>query len=184
MTGSRDRSSRGTTAERQGQPDPSHDNVGPANATVFPTGLTNTSSQRTPRSSRTVSQTRHPGEHRGIRSRSHNHVIPANAGIHVQYLSMLKHYSVYLLANQRLGTLYVGSTSNLIQRIHQHKAGLADGFTKRYGIKMLVWFEMHESSLTMVSRERQLKEWKRQWKVDLIEKENAQWRDLYDDLLG
>jgi len=97
---------------------------------------------------------------------------------------MPKGYAVYLLASQRNGTLYIGSTSNLIQRIHQHKASQADGFTKQYRVDQLVWFEMHESSLAMVTRERQLKEWKRQWKVELIEKENPLWRDLYAELLG
>lgn len=97
---------------------------------------------------------------------------------------MSKRYAVYLLASQRHGTLYIGSTSNLIQRVHQHKESLVGGFTKQYRVDQLVWFELHESSLAMVMRERQLKEWKRQWKVELIEKENPQWRDLYAELLG
>ena len=88
-----------------------------------------------------------------------------------------------MLASRPRGTLYIGATSALIQRVYLHKAGLVDGFTKRYRVHRLVWFEVHESPMAMVTRERQLKEWQRQWKIELIEQENAQWRDLYLELL-
>jgi putative endonuclease len=91
---------------------------------------------------------------------------------------------VYLLASKRNGTLYLGSTRNLVQRIHQHREGLVEGFSKQYGVKMLVWFEPHGSVMSMATRERQLKEWKRAWKVDLIESTNPTWRDLFDDIIG
>jgi putative endonuclease len=97
---------------------------------------------------------------------------------------MHRHYAVYLLANRPRGALYVGATSNLVQRVHQHKTGAADGFTKQYRIDRLVWFEVHGCPYEMVTRERRLKEWKRQWKIELIEEENPQWRDLYGALLG
>lgn len=97
---------------------------------------------------------------------------------------MVRQYYVYIVASRPQGTLYIGSTSNLIQRVYQHKTGAAESFTKQYRIDRLVWFEIHESPLSMVTRERRLKEWHRQWKIDLIEKENPIWRDLYADLLG
>lgn len=95
---------------------------------------------------------------------------------------MDKQYCVYLLASERNGTLYVGVTSNLIGRIWQHKNDQADGFTKRYGIKTLVWFEVYEDVHAAILREKQMKEWKRNWKIELIEKENPYWNDLYPSL--
>ncbi len=97
---------------------------------------------------------------------------------------MNKAYCVYLMASRRNGTLYLGATSDLIKRVHQHKTAAADGFTKQYQVDRLVWFEQHESALSMVTRERQLKEWKRAWKVDLVETLNPMWRDLYGEILG
>lgn len=97
---------------------------------------------------------------------------------------MFRSYSVYIVASRPKGTLYIGSTSNLVQRVYQHKVRAADGFTKQHGIDRLVWFEMHESALAMVTRERQLKKWNRQWKIDLIERGNPDWQDLYPGLLG
>ena len=91
---------------------------------------------------------------------------------------------VYLLANRRRGTLYVGVTSNLIQRIHQHQAELADGFTRQYGVKTLVWFEGTPSIEAAITREKQIKNWKREWKIALIEKDNPEWLDLYPGVLG
>jgi putative endonuclease len=90
---------------------------------------------------------------------------------------------VYLLASRPRGTLYVGVTSNLVQRVWQHKEGLADGFTRKYEVKTLVWFEATESIEAAIAREKQIKNWKREWKVALIEKENPGWRDLYPDIL-
>ena len=90
---------------------------------------------------------------------------------------------VYILASKRNGTLYLGVTSNLVQRIWQHKNDLVEGFTKRYGVHTLVWFEGHESMESAIARENAIKEWKRVWKVELIEKDNPTWRDLYDEIV-
>jgi putative endonuclease len=90
---------------------------------------------------------------------------------------------VYLLANKRNGTLYVGVTSNLVQRVWQHKNDLAEGFTRRYRIHMLVWYEQCESMQAAIAREKAIKEWKRVWKIRLIEMSNPHWRDLYEDIL-
>ncbi len=90
---------------------------------------------------------------------------------------------VYILATQRNGTLYIGVTSNLPQRVWQHREGLVDGFTKRYGVHSLVWYEVHSTMEVAIQREKQLKVWKRAWKVRLIEEFNPEWRDLYDEIL-
>ena len=97
---------------------------------------------------------------------------------------MRKAYCVYIMASGRNGTLYIGASSDLVKRVHEHKTGAADGFTKKYGANCLVWFEQHESAIGMVTRERQLKEWKRAWKIALIEEANPMWRDLYGEILG
>ena len=89
---------------------------------------------------------------------------------------------VYILASKRNGTLYVGVTSDLVQRIWQHKNDFVEGFTKRYGVHTLVWFEAHESMESAIAREKAIKEWKRLWKVELIEQGNPTWRDLYDEI--
>ena len=88
-----------------------------------------------------------------------------------------------MLASARNGTLYVGVTSNLIQRVWQHKNGLVEGFTKRYKTQLLVWFEQHEEMLGAIAREKAIKKWERQWKLNLIETGNPEWRDLYAELL-
>ena len=93
---------------------------------------------------------------------------------------IMKQPAVYILASERNGTLYIGVTSNLPQRIWQHREGLVEGFTKRYSVKMLVWYEMHESIESAIMREKALKKWRRGWKLELIEQSNAQWRDLWD----
>lgn len=95
----------------------------------------------------------------------------------------MKQPCVYLLASRRNGTLYVGVTSDLVKRVWEHKENLADGFTKRYGVHALVWYEPHGSMESAIQREKAIKEWKRRWKLELIEKTNPQWRDLYADLL-
>jgi putative endonuclease len=87
------------------------------------------------------------------------------------------------LASKRNGTLYVGVTSDLIQRVWQHKNDLIDGFTKRYRVHTLVWYEQCESMQTAIAREKAIKEWKRTWKIRLIETTKPQWRDLYEDIL-
>jgi putative endonuclease len=97
---------------------------------------------------------------------------------------MEKQFVVYILASRRNGTLYVGVTSNLVKRIWEHKHGFVDGFTKDHGIAMLVWYEMHESAESAITREKQLKKWNRAWKVRLIEEVNPYWNDLYSTLTG
>jgi putative endonuclease len=92
--------------------------------------------------------------------------------------------AVYLLASQRNGTLYIGVTSNLIQRIWQHREGLAEGFTKKYGVKTLVWYEQHATMESAIAREKALKKWNRAWKLRLIEQTNPQWRDLWPEING
>jgi len=92
-------------------------------------------------------------------------------------------YAVYLLASRPRGTLYVGVTSDLIKRSAEHRAGLVEGFTKRYGVKTLVWYEVTESIEAAITREKQIKKWNRAWKIELIEKANPGWRDLYPDIV-
>jgi putative endonuclease len=90
---------------------------------------------------------------------------------------------VYILASKRNGTLYIGVTSDLVQRVWQHKEALVEGFTKRYGIKMLVWYEQHGTMESAIAREKALKEWQRAWKLKLIETTNPEWRDIYEDII-
>jgi putative endonuclease len=92
--------------------------------------------------------------------------------------------AVYIVANRRNGTIYVGVTSNLMQRIWQHREGAVDGFTKRYGCKLLVWFELHSTMEHAITREKQLKAGSRRKKLALIEAANPQWRDLYAEICG
>jgi putative endonuclease len=91
-------------------------------------------------------------------------------------------FFVYILASKPNGTLYIGMTDHLVKRVWQHRNGVLAGFTQRYGVKMLVWFERHESRESAFRRERQLKKWNRAWKLGLIEKENPRWRDLWDEV--
>jgi len=91
---------------------------------------------------------------------------------------MEKQFAVYILASKRNGTLYTGVTSNLPQRIWQHKQGLVKGFTDEYGISNLVWYEMHESAESAITREKRIKKWNRIWKLSLIEAANPDWKDL------
>ena len=93
----------------------------------------------------------------------------------------VKSYYVYILASKKNGTLYVGVTSDLRQRIYQHKQGIAPGFTKRYGVHRLVYFETFCRVSDALTAEKRLKKWNRQWKIRLIEEHNPQWRDLMDD---
>ena len=94
----------------------------------------------------------------------------------------MKQPCVYLLASKRNGTLYVGVTSNLVQRVWQHKNDMVEGFTKRYGVHTLIWYEVHETMESAITREKAIKRWKREWKIELIKRDNPSWRDLYDDL--
>lgn len=91
-------------------------------------------------------------------------------------------FYVYILAKARNSTFYVGMTSDLIRRVWEHKNELADGFTKKYGIKTLVYYEMHPTPQSAAEREIRLKGWNRPWKMRLIEEMNPEWRDLYEDI--
>ncbi|MHB8846156.1 MAG: GIY-YIG nuclease family protein [Nitrospirota bacterium] len=90
---------------------------------------------------------------------------------------------MYILCNRRNETLYTGVTSDLIKRVYEHKNGLVDGFTKTYGVHTLVWYEQHQTAEAAFIREKQIKKWNRSWKMDLIEKSNPEWLDLYCDLV-
>ena len=94
-----------------------------------------------------------------------------------------KQPAVYILASKRNGTLYIGVTSSLIRRIWEHKNDLADGFTKKYQVHQLVWYELHETMDSAISREKAMKNWKRAWKISRIETVNPDWKDLYQNLL-
>jgi putative endonuclease len=91
---------------------------------------------------------------------------------------------VYLLASDRNGTLYVGVTSNLVARIWQHREHQAEGFTSRYGVTRLVWYEMHDTMGSAIEREKRIKKWNRAWKVEMIDAMNPSWRDLWPDITG
>jgi putative endonuclease len=90
---------------------------------------------------------------------------------------------VYIMANRKNGTIYIGVTSDLVGRVHQHREGLVPGFTKRYGCRLLVWFEAYDDLQDARLRELQMKEWKRNWKICLIEEGNLEWDDLYPTLI-
>ena len=93
-------------------------------------------------------------------------------------------YCVYVLASCRNGTLYVGMTSELARRVFEHKHGTIPGFTKKYGVKLLVYFEQHEDAGTARAREKAIKKWRRAWKLELIERHNPQWQDLSEEFIG
>jgi putative endonuclease len=94
----------------------------------------------------------------------------------------MKNYYVYILSSKRNGTLYTGVTSDIAKRVYEHKNGFVEGFTKKYSIHNLVWYEMHEPAESAINRENQIKKWKRVWKLKLIEKENPNWIDLYENI--
>ncbi len=91
-------------------------------------------------------------------------------------------YFVYILASKKNGTLYIGVTSNLIKRIWEHKQGLVEGFTNKYNVHLLVYFEETPDIESAITREKQMKKWKRQWKIELIEEMNPAWDDLYESI--
>jgi putative endonuclease len=95
-----------------------------------------------------------------------------------------KTFIVYILANRKNGTLYIGMTGNPAARMWQHRDKVLEGFTKRYGVHRLVWYELHGTALSAIRREKQLKEWQRAWKIRLIEEMNPDWRDLWFDLFA
>ncbi len=91
-------------------------------------------------------------------------------------------YFVYIVASQRNGTLYIGMTDDLVRRVWQHRQGLVPGFTKKYGCKHLVWFDSTDDVVSAIRREKQMKAWKRRWKLELIESGNPNWEDLYEKI--
>ena len=96
---------------------------------------------------------------------------------------MNKQPAVYILASKRNGTLYIGVTSDLVKRIWEHKNNVVEGFTKRYSVHQLVWYEVHESMESAIEREKRLKGWKRKWKLELIEGSNKNWQDLFNTIV-
>ena len=99
------------------------------------------------------------------------------------YTAVNKAYYVYILASARYGTLYIGVTSDIVKRVWEHRERFVDGFTKKYNVKRLVWFEVHEDVTAAITREKQIKKWYRSWKIKLIHAENPYWRGLYEDLI-
>ncbi len=97
---------------------------------------------------------------------------------------MEKDFYVYIMASKKNGTLYVGVTSNLVKRVYQHKLNLAESFTQKYSAHTLVYYEQHFSAESAIKREKRLKEWQRKWKIELIEKTNPEWNDLYTEITG
>ena len=97
-------------------------------------------------------------------------------------ISVDKQFYVYILASKRNGTLYTGMTSNLIQRVWQHKNNIIEGFTQKYNVKTLVFYEVHDNAESAITREKQIKKWRRAWKLQLIEKMNPHWKDLYKEI--
>jgi len=95
----------------------------------------------------------------------------------------LKHYYVYILASEKNGTLYIGVTSNILKRGWEHKSRMINGFSKKYKVSRLVYIESFEDPNLAIKREKQLKKWNRDWKIKLIEKNNPEWKDLYNSLL-
>lgn len=96
---------------------------------------------------------------------------------------MERHPCVYILASRRNGTLYIGVTSDLVKRVWEHRNDVVEGFTSRYGVHTLVWFEQHETMESAIARERAVKEWRRRWKLELIERHNPEWRDLFGEIV-
>ncbi|MBV9549346.1 MAG: GIY-YIG nuclease family protein [Alphaproteobacteria bacterium] len=93
-------------------------------------------------------------------------------------------YFVYMLASGHYGTLYIGVTNDILRRVGEHREGVVPGFTRRYGIKRLVWYEQHSDIHDAIAREKKLKRWRRDWKITLLEAENPHWIDLYPALCG
>jgi putative endonuclease len=120
------------------------------------------------------------------RKRCHSHAEPAlvKTGVGIHHDATMNQYYIYILANQRNGTLYIGMTNNLIRRVWEHKTDAVDGFTKKYGVHRLVWYEIAETPEAAITREKQLKKWNRAWKRRLIEEMNPEWKDLYEEITG
>jgi putative endonuclease len=95
----------------------------------------------------------------------------------------MKIYWLYILASRPHGTLYVGMTNDLIRRVHEHREGLVDGFTKEHSVKTLVYYEQHTTAISAIQREKNIKHWSRKWKIDLICSMNPEWRDLWNEIV-
>jgi putative endonuclease len=93
-------------------------------------------------------------------------------------------YYVYILASRKHGTLYLGMTKDLVRRVHQHKSRATSGFTSRYGVDRLVWFECYDDLVSAITREKELKKWRRDWKIRLIEETNPDWLDRYNEIVN
>ena len=96
----------------------------------------------------------------------------------------MKQYYVYILANRKNGTLYIGVTNDVVKRVYEHKNNLVEGFTKKYGVHTLVYYEQHDNPDNAIAREKRMKKWRRAWKIELIETDNPDWKDLYNDIVG
>ena len=119
------------------------------------------------------------GHDSGVGWQKSSIVIPMKMGIQ----KSMKSYYVYMLASKRNGTLYIGVTNDLVRRVYEHKEGLVEGFTKKYKVDRLVYFEETNDVESAITREKRLKKWNRQWKIELIEKENPEWKDLYEGMI-
>ncbi len=95
----------------------------------------------------------------------------------------MKQYYVYIITNKPYGTLYVGISSNLVQRIYQHREGMAPGFSKEHGLNRLVWYQMHQDVNEAIASEKKIKKWRRDWKVNVIQEMNPEWKDLYPSII-
>ena len=95
----------------------------------------------------------------------------------------MKQYYVYILASKKNGTLYIGITNNLLKRVYEHKSNLVAGFTRKYNVHNLVYYESHNDVYAAIAREKAMKKWKRAWKIELIEESNPRWKDLYYDMV-
>jgi len=93
----------------------------------------------------------------------------------------MNQYYLYILASKRKGTLYIGITNSLLRRVYEHKEGLIEGFTKKYKVKNLVYYEVHSNIYEAIKREKAMKKWLRKWKIEMIEKTNPEWKDLYSN---
>jgi len=95
----------------------------------------------------------------------------------------MNQYYVYIMASKRNGTLYIGVTNDLVRRVYEHRNDFVEGFTQKYAVHLLVFYEIHNDINNAIQREKRLKKWNRAWKIELIEKENPEWNDLYDGLI-
>ncbi len=95
----------------------------------------------------------------------------------------MNQYFVYILASKKNGTLYISVTNDLLRRVYEYKGGLIDGFTKKYNVNKLVYYEIHKDIYEAIKREKAMKKWLRKWKIDLIENTNPDWKDLYEDMV-